>query len=57
MIKTIAWHEFWFTVKRKSYYLVTLGMPLIVLAYGSLILLIGLLSVPCLLYTSDAADE
>lgn len=46
MIKTIAWHEFWFTVKRKSYYLVTLGMPLIVLAYGSLILLIGLLSVP-----------
>lgn len=46
MIKTIAWHEFWFTVKRKSYYLVTLGMPLIVLAYAGLILLIALLSVP-----------
>ena len=46
MIGTIAWHEFWFTVKRKSYYLVTLGMPLIVLAYVGLVGLIVAVSVP-----------
>lgn len=46
MIKTIALHEFWFTVKRKSYYLVTLGMPLIVLAYIGFVGLIVMASVP-----------
>ena len=46
MIKTIAFYEFLFTVKRKSYYLVTLGMPLIALAYFGLIALIVMASVP-----------
>ncbi len=40
-IKTIAIHEFLFTIKRKTFYLVTLGMPLIVLAYGGLVALIA----------------
>ena len=47
MIGTIAWHEFWFTVRKKSYYLVTLGMPLLVLGY------IGI----CLLYTSPSPRD
>ncbi len=46
MIRTIAFYEFLFTIKRKSYYLVTFGMPLILLAYFSLITLIVLASVP-----------
>ncbi|MEM7453584.1 MAG: ABC transporter permease [Planctomycetota bacterium] len=46
MIKTIAFYEFMFTIKRKSYYLVTLGMPLIALAYFGLIALIVMASVP-----------
>lgn len=46
MIKTVAWHEFWFTVTKKSYYLVTLGMPLLVLGYIGIISLIILLTVP-----------
>ena len=46
MIKTIALHEFLFTIKRKAYYLVTLGMPLIVIGYLGLISLIILVSVP-----------
>jgi ABC-2 type transport system permease protein len=46
MIRTIAWHEFWFTVKKKSYYLVTLGMPLLVLGYLGIIALIVLATVP-----------
>lgn len=41
MIGTVARHEFLSTVKRKSYYLVTLGMPLIVGAYA---LVIGIVS-------------
>jgi len=46
MIYTIAWHEFWFTVKRKSYYLVTFGMPLLVLGYLGMFLLIVLAAAP-----------
>ena len=46
MIKTIAWHEFWFTVKQKSYYLVTLGMPLIILGYMGMFALIALVAAP-----------
>ncbi len=46
MIKTVALHEFLSTVKRKAYYLVTLGMPLILLAYAGLIALIAFVSVP-----------
>lgn len=46
MIRTIAWHEFWFTVKKKSYYLVTLGMPLLVLGYLGIIAIIVLATVP-----------
>lgn len=46
MIKTIALHEFLFTIKRPSYYLVTFGMPLIALAYFGLIAIIVLASVP-----------
>ena len=46
MIKTIAWHEFWFTVKQKSYYLITLGMPVIILGYMSMFALIALLAAP-----------
>jgi len=40
MLKTIAKHEFVFTIKRKAYYLVTLGMPVIVLAYLGVVMLI-----------------
>ena len=43
MIRTVAWHEFWFTIRKKSYYLVTLGMPLLVLG--------------CLLYTSPSPRD
>ncbi len=46
MIRTVAWHEFWFTVRKKSYYLVTLGMPLLVLGYLGIISLIVLMMVP-----------
>lgn len=46
MIKTIALYEFLFTIKRKSYYLVTFGMPVIALAYFGLIAVIVLASVP-----------
>lgn len=46
MIRTIAWHEFWFTIKKKSYYLVTLGMPLLVLGYLGLIAVVVLATVP-----------
>lgn len=46
MIRTVAWHEFWFTIRKKSYYLVTLGMPLLVLGYIGIISLIILLAVP-----------
>jgi len=46
MIRTVAWHEFWFTVRKKSYYLVTLGMPLLVLGYIGIVSLIVLLTVP-----------
>ena len=46
MIKTIAWHEFWFTVKQKSYYLITLGMPLIILGYMGMFAVIALLAAP-----------
>lgn len=46
MIKTVAAHEFFSTIKRKSYYLVTLGMPLILLAYVGLIALITYAAVP-----------
>ena len=46
MIKTIAWYEFWFTVKQKSYYLITLGMPLIILGYMGMLALIALAATP-----------
>ena len=46
MIRTVAWHEFWFTIRKKSYYLVTLGMPLLVLGYIGVISLIILLTIP-----------
>ena len=46
MIRTVAWHEFWFTIRKKSYYLVTLGMPLLVLGYFGLIMLVILMTVP-----------
>lgn len=46
MISTVAFYEFWFTIRRKSYYLVTLGMPLLVLAYLGMIGLIVAASVP-----------
>jgi len=46
MIRTVAWHEFWFTVRKKSYYLVTLGMPLLLLGYLGIITLIVLMMVP-----------
>ena len=46
MIKTVAVHEFMSTIKRKAYYLVTLGMPLILLAYAGLVALITYASVP-----------
>ncbi len=51
MIRTIAWHEFWFTVKKKSYYLVTLGMPLLVAAY------IGFLSIIVLVSASSEISK
>lgn len=46
MIRTVAWHEFWFTIRKKSYYLVTLGMPLLVLGYVGIISLIVAMTVP-----------
>ena len=46
MIRTVAWHEFWFTIRRKSYYLVTLGMPLLVLCYMGFLALIVAATVP-----------
>ena len=46
MIKTVAIHEFMSTIKRKAYYLVTLGMPLILLAYAGVVTLITYASVP-----------
>ena len=46
MIFTIAWYEFWFAVKKKSYYLVTFGMPLLVLGYIGLLSLIILAAAP-----------
>ena len=46
MIYTIAWYEFWFAVKKKSYYLVTFGMPLLVLGYFGLVSLILLAATP-----------
>ncbi len=46
MIGTIAWHEFWFTVRKKSYYLVTLGMPLLVLGYIGMIALVFAATLP-----------
>ena len=46
MIRTVAWHEFWFTVRKKSYYLVTLGMPLLLLGYIGVVALIVLMTVP-----------
>ncbi len=46
MIRTVAWHEFWFTIRKKSYYLVTLGMPLLVLGYLGIIALIIVMTVP-----------
>ena len=46
MLKTIAWHEFLFTIKRKAWYLVTFGMPLIILAYMGLLAVIVGVSVP-----------
>ncbi|QEG22420.1 ABC transporter permease [Mariniblastus fucicola] len=46
MIGTVAWHEFWFTVRKKSYYLVTLGMPLLALGYLGIITLIIAMTVP-----------
>ena len=46
MIRTVAWHEFWFTVRKKSYYLVTLGMPLLILGYIGVVLIFILLAVP-----------
>lgn len=46
MIRTIAIYEFFFAVKRPSYYLLTFGMPLIALAYFGLIAVIVLASVP-----------
>jgi ABC-2 type transport system permease protein len=46
MIWTVAWHEFWFTVRKKSFYLVTLGMPLLLLGYIGIIALIVAVTVP-----------
>lgn len=46
MIRTVARYEFKTTVKRKAYYIVTLGMPLIILAYVGLVGLITYASVP-----------
>ena len=46
MIKTVAVHEFLSTIKRKAYYLVTLGMPVILLAYAGLVALITYAAVP-----------
>lgn len=45
MIRTVALFEFLSTIKRKSYYLVTLGMPLFVVLYAGLIGVIGAISV------------
>jgi len=55
MIKTVAIYEFLSTVKRKAYYLVTLGMPVILLAYFGLIGLIAYASVPSQLKKLDQA--
>jgi hypothetical protein len=55
MIRTVAVHEFLTTVKRKAYYLVTLGMPVILLAYFGLIALIAYVSVPGELKKLDQA--
>jgi ABC-2 type transport system permease protein len=46
MIWTVAWHEFWFTVRKKSFYLVTLGMPLLLLGYIGVIMLMIAITVP-----------
>lgn len=46
MIGTVAWYEFWFAIRKKSYYLVTLGMPLLVLGYGGMLGLIAVMTVP-----------
>ena len=46
MITTVAFYEFWNTITRKAYYLVTLGMPLLVLAYLGVITLIVAATVP-----------
>lgn len=46
MIRTVAWHEFWFTIRKKSYYLVTLGMPLLVLGYIGVIAMVILMAAP-----------
>lgn len=55
MIRTVAVYEFMSTVKRKAYYLVTLGMPVILLAYFGLIGLIAYASVPSQLKKLDQA--
>jgi ABC-2 type transport system permease protein len=44
MILTVARHEFFSTVKRKSYFLVTFGMPVFVVLYAALIGIIGAIS-------------
>lgn len=46
MIKTVAWYEFWFAVRKKSWLIVTLGMPLLVLGYLGLISLIVAATIP-----------
>lgn len=44
MTKVIALYEFLFTVRRKSFLFVTLGMPLIMMVYGGIISLIAQVS-------------
>ena len=55
MIRTVATYEFLSTVKRKAYYMVTLGMPVILLAYFGLIGLIAYASVPSQMKKLDLA--
>lgn len=46
MTGTIARHEFLFTVKRPAYLILTLGMPVIVLAYVGIIAMIAMIAAP-----------
>jgi ABC-2 type transport system permease protein len=46
MTGTIARHEFLFTVKRPAYLILTLGMPVIVLAYAGIIAMLAMIAAP-----------